>query len=142
MITYKELITSGTAIRNKLNNNPDLGIIPNLCDILAILNCVRTKYGKPIKITSGYRSPDVNKKVGGVKDSAHMYGLAVDVQPIEKNLDNYLTIQNYFISFASQLGYNVIVIHEYPKNDIPSWLHLEISKVKPSKIFTINEPQP
>jgi len=41
---------------------------------------VRPIYGRPLVITSGYRSVERNSKVGGVKDSAHTSGLAVDLR--------------------------------------------------------------
>ena len=43
-----------------------------------VLDPLREKLGKPIIITSGYRNPEYNKKVGGVKDSQHTKGEAVD----------------------------------------------------------------
>lgn len=138
MITLKELIYSTTAVRENLSNEPtSIYVYKNLCDLLTILNCVRAEYGQPIKVTSGYRCPTLNFKVGGVKNSGHLYGLAADVQPFTKNNADYLAISKLFITFAKQLGYNSIVIFEKPKNGIPSWLHLEISKNKPSKIFTL-----
>lgn len=44
------------------------------------LDLAREKLGAPIVITSGYRSPSANRKAGGVKDSAHEMGLAVDIR--------------------------------------------------------------
>jgi len=40
---------------------------------------IREKWGKPIKISSGYRCPRYNKKVGGVPLSVHLFGLALDL---------------------------------------------------------------
>ena len=40
---------------------------------------LRRKYGMPMQITSGYRSAETNKSVGGSDNSAHLYGKAVDV---------------------------------------------------------------
>lgn len=34
--------------------------------------------GKQFKFTSGYRAPSVNQQIGGVIDSLHLYGLAID----------------------------------------------------------------
>lgn len=44
-----------------------------------VLQPLRDMYGKPIIITSGYRSPKVNKAVGGVDGSQHSFGEAVDI---------------------------------------------------------------
>lgn len=138
MITLKELLFSPTAEKYEIDNLPkQVDVWRNLCDLLSVMNSVRTAYDAPIIVTSGYRSPELNLRVGGVKTSAHQFGLAVDVKLSEKKVESYLAIQKLFSKFAAKAGYNSIVIHEYPKNGIPSWLHLELSKVKPPKVFTI-----
>lgn len=48
-----------------------------LCDMLEI---IRAEWGKPVTCTSGYRTESYNKKVGGVKKSQHVQGLAVDIK--------------------------------------------------------------
>lgn len=48
-----------------------------LCTILGIL---RNKLGKPVIITSGYRTPEWNAKCGGAKYSYHMRGMAADIR--------------------------------------------------------------
>lgn len=45
-----------------------------------ILDILRNKIGKPIIITSGYRTPEWNEKVGGAKYSYHMRGMAADIR--------------------------------------------------------------
>ena len=49
-----------------------------LCEALEVIR--KELGGRSITITSGYRTPDYNKKVGGVKSSEHMYGQAADIQ--------------------------------------------------------------
>jgi zinc D-Ala-D-Ala carboxypeptidase len=44
------------------------------------LQALRDKLGKPILLTSAYRSPEHNAKVGGAKNSQHMLGIAFDVR--------------------------------------------------------------
>lgn len=44
-----------------------------------VLDPLRERYGSGIRVTSAYRSPAVNKAVGGVANSRHLLGLAVDV---------------------------------------------------------------
>ena len=46
------------------------------------LQSLRFAYGKPIKITSGFRCQRHNERVGGIKDSFHRIGCAVDIKPI------------------------------------------------------------
>ena len=43
------------------------------------LEKIRAHFGKPVRITSGYRSPAYNAKVGGVKNSYHVKGMAADI---------------------------------------------------------------
>ena len=45
-----------------------------------VLDILRKKIGKPVIITSGYRTPTRNKKVGGAKYSYHMRGMAADIR--------------------------------------------------------------
>ena len=46
---------------------------------LALLDPLRELWGKPIYVNSGYRSPELNKTVGGVANSQHMKGQAADI---------------------------------------------------------------
>ncbi|HDD36641.1 peptidase M15 [Thermococci archaeon] len=48
-------------------------------ELVRRLDFVRAELGKPIKITSAYRCPSWNEKVGGKKNSAHLKGKAVDI---------------------------------------------------------------
>ena len=45
------------------------------------LQAIRDEFGAPIKVNSGYRSPEHNKKVGGVRNSQHVEALAADLVP-------------------------------------------------------------
>ena len=47
--------------------------------VLALLDPLRELWGKPIYVNSGYRSPALNKAVGGVANSQHMKGQAADI---------------------------------------------------------------
>ena len=48
-------------------------------DLILILESVRNELGKPVVITSGYRTLAHNEKVGGKPNSSHLKGLAADV---------------------------------------------------------------
>ena len=45
------------------------------------LQTIREYYGKPIRVNSGYRSPEHNAKIGGVRNSQHVQALAADLAP-------------------------------------------------------------
>ena len=48
--------------------------------LVSILDILRNQVGKPVIITSGYRTPTRNKAVGGAKYSYHMRGMAADIR--------------------------------------------------------------
>lgn len=48
-------------------------------DFIKTLNSIRHTAGIPMVITSGYRSPEHNEKIGGVKNSSHLKGVAADI---------------------------------------------------------------
>ena len=48
--------------------------------LTVVLQCIREHFGKPVTITSGYRTPAHNAKVGGAKSSQHLLGRAADIQ--------------------------------------------------------------
>ena len=49
-------------------------------ELVDILQKIRTHFGKPVTISSAYRTPDHNKAVGGTSYSQHMYGKAADIK--------------------------------------------------------------
>lgn len=77
--SFDELIsTESTAQENNIPSWDDIQRLTLLCRW--ILDPVREKYGKPIVVTSGFRSPFLNRLVGGVSTSQHMQGLAADLR--------------------------------------------------------------
>ena len=78
--TLEELVASATASKLKIDNTPSKDQAAKLC-LLAyrILQPLRDKYGKPIRISSGFRCTALNKAVGGVPTSQHLKGEAADI---------------------------------------------------------------
>lgn len=75
-----ELTKSATADRLGIKNEPGYAETANMQILIErVLDPLREAYGKPIRITSGYRCPELNKAVGGSKTSDHMQGRAVDI---------------------------------------------------------------
>ena len=74
-----EFLHSETAVRLGLDNDPPDTVLANIEVITAPgMQRIRDILGCPINISSGYRSPEVNARVGGAANSAHTKGLAVD----------------------------------------------------------------
>lgn len=49
-------------------------------ELVGVLQKIRAHFGKPVTITSAYRTPGRNKAVGGETYSQHLYGRAADVK--------------------------------------------------------------
>lgn len=78
--TLEEFTTSQTATRHSIPNVPPAVIVDELARLCeTILEPLREMLGRPIHISSGYRSPVLNRLVGGAPDSAHLYGRAADI---------------------------------------------------------------
>ena len=75
-----EMTASETAKQRKIDNTPNAIQLANLDELMTVLDQIRAAYGKPIRVTSGFRCEVLNKAVGGVKTSAHLYGYAADLQ--------------------------------------------------------------
>jgi uncharacterized protein YcbK (DUF882 family) len=58
---------------------PPTGVAINLAKLAQALEALRVLVGGPIHITSGYRCPEHNKRVGGADLSQHTQGLAADI---------------------------------------------------------------
>ena len=77
--SLSELTFSQTAVRRQLDNTPNQQVLSNLKRLCAILEQIRKLVGAPIQISSGYRSPALNRAIGGSVNSAHCSGLAADI---------------------------------------------------------------
>lgn len=76
--TLEEMTLSQTASRLGLDNTPSTAVLENLKSTALRMEAVRSLLNQPILVSSGYRSTAVNAAVGGVADSAHVQGWAVD----------------------------------------------------------------
>lgn len=86
---------------------------PQLVDLC---NKIRSKYGRPVVVTSGYRSESHNAKVGGVANSLHCQGQAADIKPLAKDM-------KYFAEFAKAC------YDSNPNGGVgiyDSWMHVDI----------------
>ena len=72
----RELTKTNTGIDNVPNEEQ----VNNLKRVCQWLERLRSKRNEPIIINSGYRSPQVNKAVGGAANSNHLTGCAVDIR--------------------------------------------------------------
>ena len=76
--TLGELTKSGS--HPEVYNIPSHEAIANLTNLSKWLEVLRERAGTPIIINSGYRSPQLNRKIGGAANSNHLTGCAVDIR--------------------------------------------------------------
>lgn len=74
-----EMTRSATAIRRRIDNTPQDYHIESLQDLCEkLLEPIRARFGV-VRITSGFRSVELNEAIGGSKTSQHLYGEAADI---------------------------------------------------------------
>ena len=99
--TYEELRHSDVAERRGINNRPrtkeeEKRVIENLKALcMEVLQPLRDFLGKPVVISSGYRCAELNKAVGGVRNSQHMKGEAADIHV--ENTEHLLKIMHFIM---------------------------------------------
>ena len=124
--TLEELTKSVTGQKYNIDNTPDaecLSNLKNLCD--NILQPIRDEWKQPIIVTSGYRCPLLNKRVGGAKNSDHMYGAAADIKTNSRQ--NTRLLFNLIIKLIQKqkiICRQLIDEHNY------SWIHISINHNK------------
>jgi|SanBayMetagenome_1026888.scaffolds.fasta_scaffold164347_1 uncharacterized protein YcbK (DUF882 family) len=91
-------------------------------ELLELLEKVREAYGHPIVVTSGYRCPAHNVKIGGAKSSSHLAGLAADISPKLITLDDLDTLYEICYNTFSNIG----------DGRNKKFIHVDVRPAKPS----------
>lgn len=85
----EEFLTSSKAKQKSIENLPSWEIVSNLNELAIFLDELREDWGSGINVTSGFRNEDLNKAVGGVKNSIHKTGYAADLQPANGKMKEF-----------------------------------------------------
>jgi zinc D-Ala-D-Ala carboxypeptidase len=119
-ISYREGTFSVTAKRLGLDNEPDEKQLENM-RLLAenIFEPLREYVGKPIKINSFFRSPELNRAIGGSSKSQHCKGQAIDIDDTYGNMKNY----GMYNFIKENLDFDQM-IWEFGDDENPDWLHV------------------
>lgn len=124
--TLEELVNSPTAKRLGIDNTPSKAITSNLMELSELLEKIRTIYGKPIIVTSGYRCEKLNKAVGGAKGSQHRLGQAADIRSVSDSIEDNKELFNVIVGMILQKEIEVgQLIDEYNYN----WVHVSTPKL-------------
>jgi zinc D-Ala-D-Ala carboxypeptidase len=121
--TMEEFIVSQTASRMGIDNTPNSARVRgNLTRTAQLMERIRDALGHPIIVTSGYRSPALNRAVGGVATSAHVEGLACDF--ICPQFGTPLEVCQGLETYVEALGIDQL-IYEH------TWIHVGLLESAP-----------
>ena len=120
-----ELTNSATAIRYGIDNTPNDAQTTNLVLLCQkVLEPIRVKYGKPVVVSSGFRCPALNRKVGGASTSQHVSGQAADIHSVSDTLADNKKL--YDLIVRSGIVFDQL-IYEYGNSAGPDWIHVSFS---------------
>lgn len=121
-LDLSELIRSESAKRRGIANMPTEAHIANL-KLLAekVFEPIRNNFRCPIHISSGYRSAELNKAVGGAATSQHSSGEAIDIDM--DGSPNGVTNKMVFDYIKKYLEFDQL-IWEFGSAENPDWVHV------------------
>ena len=131
-ISLAEATKSNTAERLGIHNFPESSILINMQTVAEnVFEPLREYIAEPIYITSFYRSPELNKAIGGSTKSQHCKGQAIDIDDVYskqyKNVD-------YFNYIKNNLDFDQL-IWEFGDDENPSWVHVSYKDINRNRIL-------
>lgn len=115
-----ELTKSGTAAKLGMPNTPTASDVANMWELIeTCLQPAREKYGAPIRITSGFRSKEVNRVVGGSTMSQHCTGEAADMVGLNNTPQQLKEIARACLDVAA---FDQLILETNSKG--VSWVHI------------------
>lgn len=138
--TLEEMTFSDTAIRLGIDNSipHDGPLLKNIRRIAVTLEQVRTLLSEdksmeiPIRVNSGYRSNELNLRIGGSRTSAHMKALAADI--VAPRFGSSLDVAKAIAD--SDIGFDQLI------NEGGRWVHIGLSEYPRMQILTAVFPGP
>ena len=119
-ISDKESVYSRTALRRGIDNTPTEEHKINMIELAEnIFEPLRMYVGGPIKINSFYRSPELNKAIGGSSKSQHCNGQAIDIDDTFGRMTN----AEMFRFVKDHLDFDQM-IWEFGDDENPNWVHI------------------
>lgn len=119
-----EFTKSSTATARKIDNTPSEQVISNLkllCE--QVLEPLRVHFNCPIIIGSGYRSPALNKAVGGVANSQHMTGEAADIHILDE-----ATGKRWFVWLMDNVPFHQLIWEKSTPSSTHHWIHVAFKR--------------
>lgn len=123
-LSLAEMINSGTAKRLGISNMPTPDHLENMKYLAEkVFEPIRAYFNMSIHVSSGYRSKDLNKAIGGSQTSFHSIGCAMDIDMDNTSISN----KEIFYFILNNLDFTEL-IWEFGTNDRPDWVHVAIVK--------------
>jgi len=128
-ISNKESVYSRTAQRLNIDNTPTEDHKKNMVELAEnIFEPLRSYVGGPIKINSFYRSPDLNKAIGGSSKSQHCNGQAIDIDDTFGRISN----AEMYEFIKENLDFDQM-IWEFGNDSNPDWVHVSYVSEKENR---------
>ena len=124
--SVRELTASSTARKYGIDNTPqDAEIIEHIEELIEFMDGVRAAWGGPLIVTSGYRCPQLNEKVGGAKTSAHLTGYALDIVPSNNKKDKFCL---FFKEYLKDKDFDELLLEKGSNGRI--WIHFALKSIQ------------
>jgi hypothetical protein len=124
-LNLSEVTRSETAKRRGISNEPTPEHLENFKKLAEnIFEPIRKHFGKPIHLSSGYRSKALNTAIGGSLSSQHCKGEAIDIDM--DGSSNGVTNRMVFDYIRTNLNFDQL-IWEFGTKDNPDWVHVSFS---------------
>ena len=128
---YKEFIKSNTALRKGISNIPTDDHWKCIETLTTnVLQPVREKFGR-IRITSGYRCPELCEEIGSNKDSNHCRGEATDFEPLRSNVTLYQVLAWIY----RNLQFRELIAEYFPDG----WIHVAYREGANDRILKLKD---
>lgn len=122
-LSLSEVTRSDTAKRKSISNMPTPEHIENFKKLAVnIFQPIREHFDKPILISSGYRSAELNKAIGGSASSQHCSGEAIDIDMDGTTITN----KQIFDFIKDKLNFDQL-IWEFGTESNPDWVHVSFA---------------
>jgi len=119
-LSLAEVMKSATAIKHGIANEPSSQHLTNLKAVATnIFQPCRDYFGKPLAVTSGYRSIELNNLIGGSRRSQHSKGEALD---LDAQVYGGFTNAELFHYIKDNLDFDQL-IWEFGNDKEPDWIH-------------------
>ena len=129
--TISELLYSRTAVERRIWNGATAPIEASLTALVdSVLDPARERYGRAVYVSSGYRSPELNRIVGGSRQSQHLKGEAADLLTSAGPAGN-LELARIIVALGN---WDQLILENVGPHDLlPKWVHVSWKPYGPNR---------